>query len=127
MVRRAINAWNEGDPARALDMAADDMVVDFSNSIGPQKGVYRGKEEALRLFTYLFDDFDDVRWDPEEIIDVDETTVLVVTRIRSRGRGSGVVVEAVTGQLWHFRDGLGRGLTLYQSKAEALEAAGLPE
>jgi ketosteroid isomerase-like protein len=127
IVRRAFEAWNEGDPARALEEVADDMVVDFSNSIGPPRGVYRGKEEALALFTELFEDFDNVRWDPEEIIDVDESTVVVVSHVRARGRGSGVPVDTRTAQVWHFSGGMGRGLTLYQSKAEALEAAGLSQ
>ena len=127
MVRRAFGAWNEGDPAGALEMAADDLVVDFSNSIGPAKGVYRGKEEALELYTYLFEDFDDVRWDAKEIIDVDDSTVVVVNHIRSRGRGSGVNVDVVSAGVNKFSDGKLTSMTLYQSKEEALEAVGLEE
>ena len=127
MVRRAFDAWNRGDPAGALEMAADDLVVDFSNSIGPAKGVYRGKQEALDLYTYLFEDFDDVQWDAEEIIDVDDSTVVVVNHIRSRGRGSGVEVDVVSAGVNKFSDGKLTSMTLYQSKEEALEAAGLSE
>ena len=102
-------------------------MVDLSHSLGPAKGIYRGKDEALKLFTYLFEDFDDLQWDPEEIIDVDESTVVVVSHLRGRGRGSGVNVDSVTAQVWTFSGGKGRRITLYQSKADALEAAGQRE
>jgi hypothetical protein len=48
-----------------------------------------------------------------------------VTRARMRGPGSGVEVNAVSSGLWTIRDGKGRSFKLYQSKADALEAAGL--
>jgi hypothetical protein len=42
-----------------------------------------------------------------------------------RGKGSGVEVDATGAQIWTLREGVGRRLTLYQSKAEALEATEL--
>jgi hypothetical protein len=44
-----------------------------------------------------------------------------------RGRGSGVEVDAVGAQLWTIRNGKVRSVKLYQSKADALEAAGPSE
>jgi hypothetical protein len=58
-----------------------------------------------------------------EIIEVDEARVIVVTRLRMRGGGSGVDVEASSAQIWTITQGKGRRVKLYQSKAEALEAA----
>ena len=42
-------------------------------------------------------------------------------------RESGVEVDAVGAQLWTIADGKGRNVKLYQSKADALEAAGMGE
>jgi hypothetical protein len=44
-----------------------------------------------------------------------------------RGRGSGVQVDATAAQIWTITDGKARRIKLFQSKAEALEAAGLRE
>jgi hypothetical protein len=68
-----------------------------------------------------------LRWDPEEIIDVDDFRVIAVNHVRMRGRESGVEVDAVGAQLWTISEGKSRRLKLYQSKAEALEAVGLRE
>jgi hypothetical protein len=38
-----------------------------------------------------------------------------------------VTVDAATAWLWTFSGGEGKSMKLYQSKAEALEAAGLSE
>ena len=53
--------------------------------------------------------------------------MIVVNRVRMRGRGSGVEVEATGAQVWTIRDGKFQRAKLYQSKAEALEAVGLSE
>jgi ketosteroid isomerase-like protein len=122
LVRRVYDAVNEGGVDAALEFAADDCVWDWSNSIGPAKGVYRGKEQVRQFTASFVDAFDEVRWDPEEIIDVDHARVIVVNHVRMRGRGSGVEVDAVGAQLWTITDGRVQSVKLYQSKADALEA-----
>jgi hypothetical protein len=37
------------------------------------------------LWTTFFEAWREVRWDPEEIIDVDETRVMLVNHVRMRG------------------------------------------
>ena len=81
----------------------------------------------LELWTSFLDAWESVRWDPEEIIEVDETRLIVLNHVRMRGRGSGVQVDATAAQLWTLTDGKARRIKLFQSKAEALEAAGLSE
>ncbi len=51
--------------------------------------------------------------------------MVVVNRVRGRGRGSGVEVDATGAQLWTITGGKVRSVKLYQSKAEALEDVGL--
>ena len=127
IVRRAIDATNRRDIDGALEAAADDFKMDWSNSIGPLKGVYRGREEVVNFWRSFIDAFESVRWDPEEIIDVDESRVIVVNHVRVRGRGSGVAVEGTGVQLWTISGGEARSMKLFQSKDEALEAVGLSE
>jgi ketosteroid isomerase-like protein len=125
LVRRTIDLFNRKEIARVLDAVPDDFELDWSNSIGPLKGVYKGREGALELWESFFDAWDEVRWDPREIIEVDEARVILVNHVRMRGGGSGVDVEATAAQLWTITDGKWRSVKLYQSKAEALAAAQL--
>jgi len=53
--------------------------------------------------------------------------VIVVNHARVRGRGSGVEVDAVGVQLWTISAGKAQSMKLYQSKSDALQAAGLRE
>ena len=127
IVRRVFDSINRADIDGALEAAADDFEVDWSNSIGPAKGIYRGKEQVRKVWTSFVEAFDVFRWDAEEIIEVDESRVIAVNHVRMRGRGSGIEVDAVGAQLWTISEGIGRSIKLYQSKADALEAAGLSE
>ena len=127
MVRRVFGSINRGDVDGALESAADDFEMDWLNSIGPLKGVYRGRREVEKAWRSFLEAWDSLSWDPEEIIDVDESRVIAVNHVRMRGRDSGVDVDAAGAQLWTIGDGKIRSLKLYQSKAEALEAAGLSE
>jgi ketosteroid isomerase-like protein len=123
LVRRTIELWNATEIDQALEELADDFEMDWSNSIGPLKGIYRGREGVLKLWRSFLDAWDAVSWDPEEIIEVDDTRVVVVNHVRMRGRGSGVDVDATGVQLWTIEAGKAQRVKLYQSKAEALEAA----
>ena len=125
--RRVIELSNRGDIDGALELAADDYVLDMSNAIGPDKGIYRGKEKVRDLFTSARDAVGELRWEAPEIIEVDEERLIVVLHVFMRGRGSGAEVDAVSAALWTISDGKGRSMKMYQSKADALEAAGLSE
>jgi ketosteroid isomerase-like protein len=122
LVRRCFDALSDRDIDLALAETADDFEMDWSNSIGPARGIYRGKEGVRVVWGSLLDAFENVRWEPEEFIEIDETTLIVLNRVRMRGRGSGVEVDGLGAQLWTIRDGEAKRVKLYQSKDEALEA-----
>ena len=126
-VRRTIELWNSRDVDGALEIASDDIAMDWSNSIGPAKGVHRGKEGVRKFWMSFLDAFEVMHWDPKEVIELDASRVLVVTHFQARGRGSGIEVDASGAQLWTVRDEKVKSVKLFQSKAEALEAAGLSE
>ena len=128
LLRRTVDAINRGDIDGSLQNAADDFEVDWSNAIGPgRRGTYIGKDAAREFWRAFVEAFDGLRWDFEEIIEVDESRVIAVNHVRARGRGSGAPVDAVSALLWTISDGKARSVKLFQSKAEALEAAGLEE
>jgi ketosteroid isomerase-like protein len=127
LVRRAINLVNRGDFRRAIEEADDDFDMDWSNSVGPLSGVYRGKRQVTEFLESFLEAWDELNWDMREVIDLGGEQVLVVNNVRMRGRASGADVQAVGAQVWTIRNGKLRSAKVYQSKAEALEAVGLSE
>ena len=128
MVRQAIDAINRGDIRWVMEQQADDdFEMDWSNSIGPLNGVYRGRGQVSEVWESFLEAWDELQWDVQDVIDLDTQRVLVVNRVRMRGRASRVDVEATGAQIWTIRNATLGSVKLYQSKAEALEAVGLSE
>jgi hypothetical protein len=86
--------------------------------------VFYGHDGYLQLWRYWLDAFEDIRWDPEEILDFGEK-LLVTTQQRGRGSGSGVAVSKSVFQLFTFRRGLVIRQEDFLDRSKALEAAGL--
>jgi ketosteroid isomerase-like protein len=125
LVRRSLDSFNRG--RLAMDDIAEDFEMDWSNSIGPLRGVYHGREELNVVFQSFREAWDSPKWEMQEAIALDGERVLVVNRVRMRGRASHVHVDATGVQVWTIRSGKLASVKLYQSKAEALEALGLKE
>ena len=92
MVRRAIDSVNRGDFRLAMEDTADDFEMDWSNSIGPLRGVYRGREEVTRFWESFHDAWDNLRWDIQEALD------LGGGRVRLLGHGGRRVDRGESGE-----------------------------
>jgi ketosteroid isomerase-like protein len=88
--------------------------------------VFHGHSGYLRLWRYWLDAFEDIHWDPEELLDLGDR-FLVTTHQRGRGSGSGVAVSEPVFQLFKLRRGLVARQDDFLDRAEALKAAGLPD
>jgi ketosteroid isomerase-like protein len=53
VVQRVFEAVNRGDIDAALELVADDYVMDWSNSIGPGKGVYHGEQGVREIWASI--------------------------------------------------------------------------
>jgi len=84
---------------------------------------YNGHDGYVRLWRYWLDAFGDIRWDPEEILDLGDK-LLVTTRQRGHGSGSGIAVSERVFQLFTFRRGLVVRQEDFLGRSEALQAAG---
>ena len=126
-VRQILKAINRRDIDAVVESATEDFVMDWSNSRGLLSGVHRGRDQAREAFQSFLEPWESIRWEPEELIDLRDDRVLTVSGIQMRGRGSGVEVKASGASVWTIRDGRLAAIELYQSKVEALEAAGLSE
>ena len=88
--------------------------------------VFYGHEGYLQLWRYWLDAFEDIRWDPEEILDLGDR-FLVTTQQRGHGSGSGVAVSQPVFQLFRLRRGLVVRQEDFLDRSKALEAAGVRE
>jgi ketosteroid isomerase-like protein len=126
VVRRLYGALSRQDIEAALDECDDAMEHDWSRSVGPFKGIYRGRDEIRALWISFQEAVDDAAFELEEVIDV-EPHVIAVVAVRIRGRGSGIEVVGVGAHVWTLDDGKASGFRLFQDKDDALEAVGLGE
>jgi ketosteroid isomerase-like protein len=88
----------------------------------------KGMEGVQRMLSDLDDVWDRFQADPSmEFIDAGER-VVVVGRMRARGKGSGVEVDRSLASIWTVRGGrVVRWELGYDDRRAALEAAGLRE
>ena len=127
LVQRAFEALNRRDVDAFLEGTHPEVVTDWSRALGPQGGIYRGREAATGFLRSWWEAFDESVMVVDELIDAGEHVVSAFHG-RQRGRGSGAVVEGRGSVLvWSIRDGRIASVTLYQERAEALEAVELPE
>jgi ketosteroid isomerase-like protein len=105
----------------------ENLEIDWSNSIGPLKASTAAARAQWSCGNPFLEAWQEVRWDPQEFIEVDENRVIVVYHLRMRGSRSGIDIDATSAQLWTIKDGKGRRIKLYQSKSDALEGARLSE
>jgi ketosteroid isomerase-like protein len=126
IVRRAAAAFNRPNLEGLAELVSPDLVLDWSQSVGPQKGVYTGLDGAAEWMAATRDAFESFRIEPTEFLDSGDRVILRA-RVGGVGRGSGVEVNAKGTTLWEIRNGRVTKMALYQSDAEALRDAGLSE
>src|SRR5829696_934534 len=127
VVERSVEAFRRGDIDAFLEEVGDDVEFDFSGVRGPYRGIYRGREGVRDLTADFWEVWASITPLSTEYIEVGDKVVLAV-RARFHGRGSGVEVEGGgMGAVVTLRDGKIVRYQQLQSKAEALEAVGLPE
>jgi ketosteroid isomerase-like protein len=89
--------------------------------------VFHGHDGMRQLWRYWLDAFEDIRWDPEEMLEFGGEQVLVTTQQSGRGSASGVSVSEPVFQLFTLRRGLVVRQEDFLDRSTALEAAGLRE
>jgi ketosteroid isomerase-like protein len=126
IVRRSTDALNRRDLDGLVEHWAPDAVVDWSNSRGPEAGIYRGRDDIRAFAKRFLAAWDEVRLEIDYPIEVEDDLLVVENVAYVRGRDS-IETQARSAWVTTFRDGQQTSLTLYQTKQEALEAAGLSE
>ena len=127
IVRLAYAAVNEGDRDALTEITALDAVVDFSRSIGPLEGIYRGRDAFARYVGAIAEAFECFQLSPVDFAVAPGGEIVVRHHVSARGRASGLEIDRVpdVALVWELRDGKVTKTTMYQPHADALEAVGL--
>ena len=124
-IRRAYAALNSGDIPAVVGMCHPDVVFDNTNAAF-DAAVYHGHEGLGELFSLGQAMWKSQRFELQEVIPFGEDRVVVLQRIVSVGR-DGVETIARNANVFTLRQGKATHIKAFQTKAEALEAAGLGE
>jgi ketosteroid isomerase-like protein len=84
--------------------------------------VYRGHEGLRRWLADMYEDWEDLRIDVEEVRALTDGRVLVLARFHAQGRSSGVLLDQPAAWICRLVDGQVAKLRFYPD-AEAAEAA----
>ena len=125
IVRRVFDAFNRRDIAAFLEFLDPD--VEWVPILAVLEGrVYRGHEDIRQWIADLATDWEFFEVYYEELRDLGDR-VMVSGHWRARGRASGVEVENPGTYLYEIKDGKVVSMRTFTDRAEALDAAGLPE
>jgi ketosteroid isomerase-like protein len=124
MARAAIDALNRKDLDAFFKDVAPGFELDFSRAVGPYRGVFR-LDQARRSVEEFRETWESARVEPHEFIEAGDLVIVPVTG-HLKGRG-GIEVVASTTFVWTIRNGAIERMVMYQSRQDALEAAGLSE
>jgi hypothetical protein len=125
IVRRGYEQFNRTGNVDSDGWDAD-AVLDNSNAVFADPGVYRGLDRIREFFIAQGEMWESQRYEPQEFISVGVDQVVVPQEIVSVGRDR-VEVVARTALLLTLRADKIIHMKSFQTKAEALEAAGLSE
>src|SRR5262245_19278176 len=118
--------WARGDfPPSFMD---PDVVHSRVGAQTPDiEGEWRGLEAFSSAFAEYLQPFSDLKIEAEEIIELDDERVLVLSRQTAEGKSSGVPINHEFGELFTLRAGKVVRYVSYWDRALALESAGLSE
>lgn len=120
IVRSIYDAWREGTSARQY-MHPEIEYVNPPDAVEP--GTRRGADSFARIR----DAYDDVRINPDEVIDAGGDEIVVIATVHATGRGSRVPIEWHHGYIWTIEQGRAVRFRWFNDPALALEAVGLRE
>jgi ketosteroid isomerase-like protein len=101
---------------------APDIVIEM----GVLEGTFHGREDFKRFIEGQVALFEDLRCDPEELIDAGDHIVVPMC-MSGKARSTGLPFEYHAIHVWTVRGGEWTRLRLYESRERALEAVGLSE
>ena len=101
-----------------------DETIEVHDHDTPDQGAYRGRAGVERWLRDWGDAWAEWSFEPEEFIDAGDA-VIVVIRMQAKGMGSGLELDRRDALVYRFRGDKIVRTDYYNSKEQALEAAGV--
>jgi ketosteroid isomerase-like protein len=127
VVRDAAAAFNRGDLDTWSEFWTDDIDYRAIEGAIDDRGPMHGKAAVRAYVQDWLDNFDNFRSEAVELLDAGEDTVIAVVRISGLAKLSGIQTDLTYAALYTIRDGKIAWGREYETRQEALEAAGLSE
>jgi ketosteroid isomerase-like protein len=124
IARESYESFNRGERPIAFEML--DEAFELHDHSVPDMPVHHGPDAILANLAQMRESFDDLRYEVERIIALDDR-VLALVQASGRGKLSGVVIVGAAGHLWTFREESIVREDVFPSWDEALEFVGLAE
>ena len=126
IVRRVIQAWNQRDADLAASFMSSDLEWAPAGPAAVEGTVYRGREEASRGFTAVWETWEEFRCQESEVRDLGDS-VLWLGRVKMKGGASHVELDQEFAFRAVLRDGMVTSVRTFLAWDEALGAVGLGE
>ena len=124
IIRAMYEHWARGDfPVSFFDPDVEHSRIGADTP--DMEGEWRGLEAFGRAFAEYLHAFSDLRIEAEEIIDLDDDRVLVLSRHTAVGKLSGAPINHELGDLFTLRAGKIVRYDSYWDRAEAMKTVGL--
>jgi ketosteroid isomerase-like protein len=101
-VRVAFDAWNRGDHDAVLRVW-DEGAAFYPLRAQLERRAYRGRDGLRRFFVELAEEWEEVRFEIDEIRDTGGQ-IVGLGRFQARGKGSGVEIDVPLGMVGMVRD-----------------------
>ena len=126
IVRRLLEAWNQGDVAATLDQFDDDCEVAFRPQV-PEPGPFHGRVELGAWMEGFRAAWISSRVQLVDVAAEQDDQLVAMLRLTGVGAESGIPIELDWANLFEFRDGKIVRWRDFDDLSEALEAARLGE
>ena len=124
-VRQGYEAFNRGDVEWMVAQLDPEIVWEEAAEV-PGSSSYRGIGEVRGYLESFAQQWEEIRFEPERILDAEEQIVALV-RLVARGRASGAQVDARLAHLYELREGSGMSVLRVRTffdREKALAVAG---
>ena len=125
LVWRLFDAFNRRDLDTYLALSDED--IEAIPRVAAMEGGYHGHDGIRRMWTDLFGAFPDFSPELHEVHDIGGNVTLAAACIRGHGAGSDTPTEEAFWQVVRWRRGRCFWWAHFDTRAEAVEAAGLSE
>jgi uncharacterized protein len=126
IVREMTNRFASGDRESWREVFVEDVIWDTSATTIPQAGVYEGHSGVERVFIDWLGTWENLFIESLDLIDAGDS-VITVFRWTGRGKASGVETQTTMFGVYDVKDRRITRFRQYETRDEALEAAGLRE